>query len=307
LATWSICFALVSKHLLSCRRSRVRFGRIVFVTSRTSLGPVCPVGNVSLCRDRGAVGMGAALAATTAGPGSTGFYPGRGDLLRSVRVSATARYGWRAQTDSAKRANRKHSLQPIISVPPEADNRTQTIVTPSDIKLNHDVASAQYRRVVAKQSPARDAAGINRNAELENTDASCSCVVATRAGKRCQPIANRHTTLSQAAVDADCRRECGVFTHSAGPTGRDRPASAQRGRRFAAQFGRHQHRALASSCAQRRNCPWPSYTRRPAERRQGSAVARAHRRGPATAFDSGQCWVRIQGDESSRLAFTPRR
>ena len=29
--------------------------------------------------------------------------------------------------------------QPIISVPPEADNRSQTIVTPSDIKLDHDM------------------------------------------------------------------------------------------------------------------------------------------------------------------------
>ncbi|MGC2193558.1 MAG: hypothetical protein WA628_02710, partial [Terriglobales bacterium] len=29
--------------------------------------------------------------------------------------------------------------QPILSVPPEADNHRQTIVTPPDIKLNHDV------------------------------------------------------------------------------------------------------------------------------------------------------------------------
>jgi TonB family protein len=29
--------------------------------------------------------------------------------------------------------------QPILSVPPEADNRRQTIVTPPDIKLNHDI------------------------------------------------------------------------------------------------------------------------------------------------------------------------
>ena len=33
----------------------------------------------------------------------------------------------------------EHAPQPIISVPAEADNRTQTIVTPSDIKLNQDV------------------------------------------------------------------------------------------------------------------------------------------------------------------------
>jgi TonB family protein len=33
----------------------------------------------------------------------------------------------------------EHAAQPIISVPPEADNRTQTIVTPPKLKLDHDV------------------------------------------------------------------------------------------------------------------------------------------------------------------------
>jgi len=33
----------------------------------------------------------------------------------------------------------EYAPQPIISVPPEADNRSQTIVTPSDVKLEHDV------------------------------------------------------------------------------------------------------------------------------------------------------------------------
>ncbi|MFZ0796371.1 MAG: TonB family protein [Terriglobales bacterium] len=32
-----------------------------------------------------------------------------------------------------------YAKQPILSVPPEADNRSQTIVVPPDIKLNHDV------------------------------------------------------------------------------------------------------------------------------------------------------------------------
>jgi len=32
-----------------------------------------------------------------------------------------------------------YAKQPILSVPPEADNRSQTIVAPPDIKLNHDV------------------------------------------------------------------------------------------------------------------------------------------------------------------------
>ncbi|MGH9504440.1 MAG: TonB family protein [Terriglobales bacterium] len=39
----------------------------------------------------------------------------------------------------AQRGEPEHAAQHIISVPAEADNRTQTIVTPSDLKLNHDV------------------------------------------------------------------------------------------------------------------------------------------------------------------------
>jgi TonB family protein len=33
-----------------------------------------------------------------------------------------------------------YAKQPVLSVPPEADNRTQTIVAPPDLKLKHDVA-----------------------------------------------------------------------------------------------------------------------------------------------------------------------
>jgi len=40
----------------------------------------------------------------------------------------------------ARTADPEYSAQPIISVPPEADNRSQTIVTPPDIELQHDVA-----------------------------------------------------------------------------------------------------------------------------------------------------------------------
>ena len=44
-----------------------------------------------------------------------------------------------------------YAPQPIISVPPQADNRTQTIVTPPDIKLNRDVALPN----IVAWSPAR--------------------------------------------------------------------------------------------------------------------------------------------------------
>jgi TonB family protein len=40
---------------------------------------------------------------------------------------------------SPKKGEPEHATQPIISVPPEADNRAQTIVTPPNLKLDHDV------------------------------------------------------------------------------------------------------------------------------------------------------------------------
>ena len=45
-----------------------------------------------------------------------------------------------AHTTPRQKADSEFSRQPIISVPPEADNRTQTIVTPPKVKLKRDVA-----------------------------------------------------------------------------------------------------------------------------------------------------------------------
>jgi TonB family protein len=39
----------------------------------------------------------------------------------------------------AQKGDPAFARQPILSVPPQADNRTQTIVVPPDLKLNHDV------------------------------------------------------------------------------------------------------------------------------------------------------------------------
>ncbi len=46
----------------------------------------------------------------------------------------------RSRSVRARKADPQYSAQPIISVPREADNRSQTIVTPPDIQLQHDVA-----------------------------------------------------------------------------------------------------------------------------------------------------------------------
>jgi TonB family protein len=45
-----------------------------------------------------------------------------------------------AKADNPAKADPEFSRQPVISVPREADNRSQTIVTPPDLKLKHDVA-----------------------------------------------------------------------------------------------------------------------------------------------------------------------
>ncbi len=46
----------------------------------------------------------------------------------------------RPDSARAREADPEYSTQPIISVPPEADNRSQTIVTPPNIQLRRDVA-----------------------------------------------------------------------------------------------------------------------------------------------------------------------
>src|SRR5437868_7943695 len=44
-----------------------------------------------------------------------------------------------AHAAKPRKGDPEFARQPILSVPPEADNHRQTIVTPPDIKLNHDV------------------------------------------------------------------------------------------------------------------------------------------------------------------------
>ena len=45
-----------------------------------------------------------------------------------------------APAQAAQKGEPEFAKQPIISVPPEPDNRTQTIITPPNIKLTHEVA-----------------------------------------------------------------------------------------------------------------------------------------------------------------------
>jgi TonB family protein len=73
--------------------------------------------------------------------------------------------------DPPQKADPEYSPQPIISVPPEADNRSQTIVTPPNVKLQHDVAlpnvvawsdSPQKPQLYVQPVPVTPAAEITR-------------------------------------------------------------------------------------------------------------------------------------------------
>jgi TonB family protein len=84
-------------------------------------------------------------------------------------------------TPSAPRAkvDPEYARQPIISVPPEADNRSQTIVTPPNVKLKRDVAlpnivawanTPQKPRLEIPPAPLTMAAELNRiTPQIENS------------------------------------------------------------------------------------------------------------------------------------------
>jgi len=93
-----------------------------------------------------------------------------------------------------------YAPQPIISVPPEADNRNQTIVTPSDVKLNQDVP---LPNIVAwsqtKAQPAVPMASTTTAANLRLPTLSAS-VVAPAPEAMPSEMPPRNPALSQAVV-----------------------------------------------------------------------------------------------------------
>lgn len=82
-----------------------------------------------------------------------------------------------ASSAPPEKADPEFSRQPIISVPAEADNRTQTIVTPPKIKLKREVAlpnmvawaDAKQPRLAIPDAPLTPAADIRRMPQMENS------------------------------------------------------------------------------------------------------------------------------------------
>ncbi|HEX4784584.1 MAG TPA: TonB family protein [Candidatus Sulfotelmatobacter sp.] len=85
----------------------------------------------------------------------------------------------REEAAAPLKADPEFSRQPIISLPPEADNRSQTVVTPPNIKLKRDIAlpnivawsdTAEKPRLAIPPVPVTPAAEITRIAPtLQNT------------------------------------------------------------------------------------------------------------------------------------------
>jgi TonB family protein len=93
----------------------------------------------------------------------------------------------------------EHAAQPIISVPAEADNRTQTIVTPSDIKLNHDVPLPNI--VAWSQNKAQPTVPLASTASAMNLRAPTLSVTAVAPAPESVPANRwRDPMLSQTAV-----------------------------------------------------------------------------------------------------------
>jgi TonB family protein len=92
----------------------------------------------------------------------------------------------------------EHSAQPIISVPAEADNQTQTIVTPSDIKINHDVA---LPNIVAWSQKAQPAVPLASTASAANLRLPALPVPAVAPAPETVPSTGQRTAmLSQSVV-----------------------------------------------------------------------------------------------------------
>jgi TonB family protein len=100
-----------------------------------------------------------------------------------------------SEAPKAQTGDPAYAKQPILSVPPEADNRSQTIVVPPDIKLNHDVP---LPNIVATGA-------IVPAVPLDSTRASRSRIVApdTQVVAPAPEVQFAHDRVVQAALKSD--------------------------------------------------------------------------------------------------------
>jgi TonB family protein len=97
-----------------------------------------------------------------------------------------------------EKADPEYAPQPIISVPPEADNRTQTIVTPSDLKLDHEVPLPN----IVAWSQAQPAVPLASTADTANLRIPQLPVAAVAPAPETIPANRQRTSSLSAAVVA---------------------------------------------------------------------------------------------------------
>jgi TonB family protein len=93
----------------------------------------------------------------------------------------------------ARHGDPAHATQPILSVPPESDNQTQTIATPSNVKLKQDVPMPNV--VAWKQTPPSVPIAATENIESRRAPVLPSAAIAP--APEVMQLATRHTNLLQ--------------------------------------------------------------------------------------------------------------
>ena len=93
----------------------------------------------------------------------------------------------------------EYAKQPIISVPPESDNRTQTIVTPPNVKLNREVALPNIVAWTAGNLPVPMAATRRSVAQLPIPDLAVSVIAPA---PEVRPVLERRVSSPVPAVIA---------------------------------------------------------------------------------------------------------
>ena len=196
----------------------------------------------------------------------------------------------------------EHAAQPIISVPAEADNQTQTIVTPSGIKINHDVP---LPNIVAWSQKAQPAVPLASTADAAKLRLPALPVAAVAPAPETMPAnGQRSPMLSQSVVAPVPELNNESSRTLRGPQLRSsnlRPAWTPR---RSAAWGTSTSDTRRWS-RPRRSCPSLSNMQHPAGRRRRLAARarrrwRRHLRFRAVA-------VRVPVAGSSLSAFTPRR
>jgi TonB family protein len=124
-----------------------------------------------------------------------------------------------APSEQPQAADPEFSRQPIISLPPEADNRSQTIVTPPNVKLKSDIAlpnivawsdKREQPRLAIPSVPLTPAAEISRiTPQMENSIVAPPPDAADLKNRRTSPTLQNSVVAPPPSVETSAARPIG--------------------------------------------------------------------------------------------------